>query len=277
MQPQERTEPLLVPILRWIGGKQNLVRNLLPLLNAEFQYTTYHEPFVGGGSLFFALQPGDARLSDANDHLIECYLALRDQPRLLSKYLRQHEMRDCAEYYYNVRKSYNVSRSSVSRAAKFIYLNRTCFNGIFRVNQRGQFNVPYGYKHAPKFPSISVLNSASKALRSASLHAESFESALAHVSSGDFVYLDPPYPPLNGTSYFTHYTAERFDTHLQSKLAEAVRCVDQKGARFLMTNADTPSIRRLYSSFRMKSLSAVRYVTCKAIKHRVGELAITNF
>src|SRR5713226_10143568 len=194
--PQDKPAPRVSPFLRWAGGKQQLKRTLLAFLPLDVTERTYREPFLGGGSLFFALQPKAAILSDANEHLIKCYELVRDQPELVARYLRFHALKNTKAHYYRVREEYNNSEFSAAQAARFIYLNKTCFNGIFRVNSKGKFNVPYGRKESPAIPDEAKLVRVAAALKSASLHASSFEQALDGAARGDFIYLDPPYPPL---------------------------------------------------------------------------------
>lgn len=265
------------PFLRWVGGKRRLVPVLLRALPRDISNLVYHEPFLGAGALFLAMQPGRSRLSDANKHLIDCYVAIRDKPAHLSNYLREHALQTSEDYYYQIRNLYNDAKPSAAQAARFIYLNKTCFNGIFRVNRQGAFNVPYGWKEPPRLPDSRHLQRASVALRHSKLRARDFEDALADVKADDFVYLDPPYPPLNGTAYFTHYTADRFDENDQRNLAECVASLHKRGAKFIMSNADTPLIRELYRRYTLSGLSVTRYVTCKSHKHRADELLIANF
>ncbi len=165
---------------------------------------------------------------------------------------------------------------STAQAARFIYLNKTCFNGIFRVNTSGEFNVPYGWKEPPALPGRRELKSASAALQTAVLSIETFEGSLQKAMKGDFIYLDPPYPPLNGTAYFTHYTMDRFSTRDQERLASCFRALDKLGCAIVVSNADTPSIRKLYKGYEWKSLPVIRVLTCKQ-RFSVRELLITNF
>ena len=267
----------IVPFIRWVGGKQKILNQLMPYLPLDIPTRKYWEPFVGSGSLFFALHPQEAVLSDANKHLINCYKQVRDNHLLIYKYLRQHANNTGKEYYYKIRLLYNRKGDSIAQAARFIYLNKTCFNGIFRVNLKGEFNVPYGWKEPPVLPSLELLRSASKALKNVTIYSDSFEKNIDQITPSDFIYLDPPYPPLNGTSYFTHYTAERFGEKDQNKLVEYIKVVDGKGCKFMLSNADTPLIRKLYSNFFIINLSVTRWITCKKKKHRVSELLITNY
>lgn len=265
------------PFLRWVGGKYQLARVLVEFAPSDASERVYHEPFLGGASLFFALQHPKARLSDLNGHLIECYKAIRDHPAEVSRALRRHMSKDDEDYYYRVRDRYNRADVGVSRAAMFLYLNRTCFNGVFRVNRNGEYNVPYGHKESPTFPSKSELLRVAGALKKAKLAAHGYVRAMKAAKSGEFVYLDPPYPPLNGTSFFTHYTPDRFGPVDQKALAEQVRLLDKRGCLFLLSNADTPLIRRLYRGFRIHPLSVTRFVTSSKTKHRVREVLVTNY
>lgn len=269
--------PKIGPFLRWAGGKRQLRKILLNFLPGDISQRTYREPFLGGGSLFFAIQPKSAILSDANEHLIRCYELVRDAPALVARYLRFHAAKDSESYYYRIREEYNRSEFSAAQAARFIYLNKTCFNGIFRVNSKGKFNVPYGQKRHPAIPNEAELAAIAAVLTGASLRASSFGKALKTVSRGDFIYLDPPYPPLNGTAYFTHYTSDRFSITDQNNLAACVHDLDQCGARLMISNADTSLIRKLYGRYNIVSLPVVRYLTCKSIRHKVRELVITNY
>lgn len=195
------------------------------------------------------------------------------------RYLREHSANDNKRYYYKIRDTYNRRGPSAAQAARFIYLNRTCFNGIFRVNLKGEFNVPYGrYKgKRTTFPSRDKLLLASEALNGAKIAVRTFQESIRLVRPNAFVYLDPPYPPLNGTSFFAHYTPDRFNYDLQIELSECVADLDARGCQFMMTNADTRAIRRLYRGFNIRKLSVVRYISCKSKKHKVNELIIANY
>ena len=227
--------------------------------------------------MFFALAPEKAFLSDANKHLIDMYSHVARNPDLLHEYLKQHKNNNSEAYYYNIRTQYNSSRNSAAQAARFIYLNKACFNGIFRVNIKGMFNVPYGWKEPPSLPSRSDLRNARLALRVANISCASYEDALRDTNAGDFVYLDPPYPPLNGTSFFTHYTPDRFSAHDQARLASLVQELDSSGCKFMLSNADIKSTRLLYKNFSIRAYTVRRWITSGKIKHKVSELLITNY
>lgn len=265
------------PFLRWAGGKQSTINYLLKFLPKNLYDRLYIEPFLGAGSLFFALQPSKAILSDYNKHLIDCFIYVRDFPELVAHCLLEHHSKNSEKYYYEIRNKYNSSNSSVEQAARFIYLNKACFNGIFRVNQRGEFNVPYGRKEPPFLPNKKWLQSASNALKNAVLKYGDFNEILANAKKGDFIYMDPPYPPLNNTSNFTHYTKDKFNITDQKRLAKSVYELNNRGCFIMMTNADIPLIRDLYKKFILISLPVRRYITCKSIKHEVSELIIRNY
>lgn len=265
-------------LFRWVGGKQRIVHRLVELLPDDFYQRTYVEPFLGAASLFMRMRPKRAILADVNDHLINTYLFIRDNPDGVARNLRKFIRHDDASFYYSLRETYNRNQWSAAQSARFIYLNRTCFNGIFRVNRRGEFNVPYGgNRKSPRFPTTHALHACAAVLAGTRLLCESYEITLARLPKKSFVYLDPPYPPLNGTSFFTHYTKDRFSTHDQHCLAEVVQSLDRRSIPFLMTNADTQLIRTLYRNFELVGIDATRWVTCKSKKHQVKEVVIRNY
>lgn len=254
-----------------------LASRLLALLPKDARDRRYIEPFLGAASLFFALRPRRAVLSDLNEHLIKCYRFIQNDHERVAAQLRQLAAANSKDHYYAIRNTYNRAGSSVSQAARFIYLNQTCFNGVFRVNRDGAFNVPFGDKANPLFPTSAELARLSAVLKNARLNACDYETTLKTVRKGDLVYLDPPYPPLNGTSYFTHYTPERFSLVEQERIAGVFESLTRRGCLVMMTNADTPLVRRLYRGNAMKSIRVPRYVTCKNVRHSVGELVIMNY
>ena len=267
------------PFLRWAGGKQNLIRFLIKFVPKNYNKHNYYEPFLGAGSMFFKITPNSAHLSDANIHLINCYKMIAKYPyevyRLLILFLKN----DSKEYYYKIRLDFNrnINKSSSVQAAKFIYLNKTCFNGMYRVNKDNAFNVPYGYKEKLSIPDLEYFYCLSQVLNKVKLGCFSYETIESLVKKGDFVYFDPPYPPLNGSSYFSHYTKERFCSDDQKKLAIFAQKLSNIGCNILISNADTKEIRKLYSRWYKKTLDVVRYISCKSKKHKVKELVITNY
>jgi DNA adenine methylase len=265
------------PFLRWAGGKCFYIDQIRPHLPDPNSYGYYLEPFLGGGAIFFQLQPDNAILSDLNQGLIQAYIAIRDRPGLIAAYLREFKENDSSVNYYKERAKYNRLSNSYKQAARFIYLNRTCFNGIFRVNRDGEFNVPYGYKDNPIIPTEEYLSKISAILKKAVLESNDYKITLTKARKGDFIYLDPPYPPVNGTSYFTHYTKERFSRDDQLEVFETAEDLSRMGCKVLITNAELPLIVDLYKTWNLIPTETTRYITSSKKKHKVKELLIKNF
>jgi DNA adenine methylase len=262
--------------LRWIGGKSKIIHKLGQFVPAYFE--RYWEPFLGGASMFFFLKPHFSFLSDSNGELINCYIAARDYPDELSKQLEKHKINHSKEYYYQIRKEYNLGGTKIDQSARFIYLNKACFNGIYRVNRQGEFNVPYGEKINPSIPDNELLRAASYVLRNADLKIRSYDQIInLDTAENDFIYLDPPYPPLNGTSYFSHYTQERFLFKDQEKLSETANELNKKKCKVMITNADTPIIRQLYKNWKIISIPVIRWVSANGVRYKVNELVIINY
>lgn len=262
------------PFVKWAGGKSQLLNQLTPFFPEPATYHRYFEPFLGGGAVFFHLQPERAVLSDLNEDLINVYEVIRDHLESLVRSLKQHQPTE--EYYYELRDHPSPDLNTVGRASRFIYLNKWCYNGLYRVNSKGQFNVPRGrYKTPPRTFDDDNLRNVSLLLKGARLQVASYQEALAEAGEGDFVYLDPPYEPLSATAYFTRYTKESFD---QVKLAEVVDALDRRGARFLLNNHETDHQRRLYGRFNMETVMASRMINSRPDRRGgVAELIITNY
>lgn len=269
------------PFLRWAGGKQGLVSQLVSHLPPGFGQNgaTYFEPFLGAGALFLATLPARAVLSDLNSHLIHCFRAIRDNPGQMYRSCRTHEQKTCRSYYYEVREAFNarLNEQTVAQAARLLYLNRSCFNGIFRVNTDGEYNVPFGNKPRLLMPTLRDFRALSNALSQVSLECRPYDAVLDWAKPGDFIYLDPPYPPLNGTSYFTHYTKERFSETDQRHVGHVARELTSRGCLVMISNADTPAVRGLYSKWRYHVLPVRRYVSCKSQRQEVKETIICNY
>lgn len=276
MPVRKPTEPAK-PFLRWVGGKRQLVPRLLSLLPDDVADRKYFEPFLGAGSLFFGLRPRSAVLGDANSELINCYSVIRRRPDLVARYVAQHTSAHNSQYYYRTRRSYNEGGSETVQAARFIYLNATCFNGVFRVNRAGEFNVPIGSRRPPRFPTRLEFRRIASALRGVKLRNAFYYELMTEADADAFVYLDPPYPPLTETANFTHYTLDRFTKNDQETLATHFDALSRSGAKILMTNADTAAIRHRYRRYRITPLEVTRWVSCKGERYSVGEVAITNY
>ncbi len=267
------------PFLRWAGGKTHIVKFLEKHLPSNIlDIDTYHEPFLGAGSLFFYLSPKNAILSDSNRDLIECFKAIKKRPELIDIYLKKHLNNNSKDYYYQMRNLYNSSKFSISKAALFIYLNKTSFNGIWRVNKRGKFNVPYGNKDSPCLPTKDQLINISKLLTNVKIIHCGYSSITNAIGDNDFIYIDPPYPPLNGTSYFTHYTKERFTKENHYELSLFLKKLNKKRCKILISNADTPYIRSLYENdFNIVELKVIRWIRADGKRYKVNEIAIKNY
>ncbi len=266
------------PFVKWAGGKAQLVPHFLcvfPSPDGGFQ--RYFEPFLGGGAVFLALRPRRAVLSDLNDDLMNAWQVVRDEPQALMAALDAHVYERA--HYYRVRALDPTTLDPVRRAARFIYLNKTCYNGLYRVNREGRFNVPFGrYPRPPKLYDCANLLAVSRLLRDAELRRAPFEEATADAGPGDFVYLDPPYDPLSRTANFTSYTPGNFTREDQRRLADHVRELDRRGCLVAVSNSDTPDIRELYRGFHIETVRMPRSINCKADgRAPVHELLITNF
>ncbi len=276
-QMETGESPPARPFLKWAGGKRRLLAQYAPLLPNEVR--GYYEPFLGSGAMFFFLRPrlrGGVFLSDRVGELIATYRAVRDGVEGVIRRLRRHAYD--RDHYYRVRAQNPKRLSPAGRAARFIYLNRTGFNGLYRVNRRGEFNVPFGRYKNPTICDAEGLRAASAALAGAEVEAGGFPALPGRVRPGDFVYLDPPYHPLGETSNFTAYTPDGFGDGKQRQLAEICRALDGKGARFMLSNSDTPLIHSLYKGFCITRAFAARAINSNpARRGKVSELVIRNY
>jgi DNA adenine methylase len=266
------------PFLKWAGGKSQLLQYLLRYIPLE--YSAYYEPFVGGGALFFALQPEVAYLSDTNEDLINCYRVIRDRVDELILELSKYKYDK--EQYYEVRSLDRTNQfdeiSSVQKAARLIYLNKTCFNGLYRVSAKGYFNVPFGRYTNPKICDAENLKACSLALKDISLSKNNFLEIEDKLKADDFVYLDPPYVPLNTSSNFTAYSAEGFSLENQVLLRDFCLRISKTKVKFMLSNSNTEVVRELYKDFNYKEVSAKRHINSIASKRgKVSELLVTNY
>lgn len=269
------------PFLKWVGGKRNLLDALRTRLPSDLATRRYIEPFVGGGALFFELRPSGGLLADANRDLIETYRIVRDAPELLVSHLEQLDHLHSIDAFYAARDRYNTRLGGpgpIERAALFIYLNKTCFNGLYRVNRQGHFNASAGRYAKPTIVDAPRLHGASAALQRAELRHTSFEALLDFGQRNDFVYLDPPYAPIAATSSFTGYDSAGFSLRHQELLHSVFAELDARGAKLLLSNSDTQWVRDRYRRFHVETVHAPRAINCAA-KQRgaVPELLIRNY
>ncbi|MCC7365808.1 MAG: Dam family site-specific DNA-(adenine-N6)-methyltransferase [Dehalococcoidia bacterium] len=286
MAPLRDNAPVAAPFLKWAGGKAKLVPEILARAPAAFG--RYHEPFLGGGAVFFALErlhPGlAARLSDGNADLVATYRAVRDEVDGVVAALRVLEARyfaddpECrAAVYYSVRGC--VPADPDEAAARTIFLNRTGYNGLYRVNSSGRFNVPHGRYKRPRILHEERLRAASAALAHCELDAEDFEAACEAARPGDFVYLDPPYYPLTATARFTNYTRESFGLPEQERLRDAFDRLTARGVAALLSNSDHPVVRELYGGrgYTLDQVTMSRAINSKGTgRAPIAELLIGN-
>ena len=269
--PEERLRA--APFLKWVGGKTSLLPELLRHVPARLR--RYHEPFVGGGALFFALAPRRAFLSDGNGELVHCYQQVRDDVGAVLDALARHVYH--RDHFERTRALDPERLAGPARAARFIYLNKTCFNGLWRVNRAGRFNVPIGRYRNPRFHDPSALIRASTALQGVTVREAPFEKSLANAEAGDFVYLDPPYDPVSDTARFASYTANGFTWEDQQRLAHCCVVLNRRGVRFLLSNSATPRIRELYRGFEQRLVRAPRFINSRgSARGCVDEVLVFN-
>jgi DNA adenine methylase len=270
-------EPIASPIIKWVGGKTKL----LPALTARLpdHVERYYEPFAGGAALFFRVAPRRAVLADSNSDLIGLYTCLARDVAGVIRRLEHHREEHCEAHYYATRTRWNDREqtwSSADRAATFIYLNKTCFNGLWRVNRSGAFNVPIGRYTDPPICVPDALQAASALLRRATLRCGDYREAVADARRGDFLYFDPPYDPLTPTANFTSYTAGSFGPDDQRALADTARSLVARGCRVMLSNSDTPFIRSLYKGFHIDRVKCSRAINSNAAKRgEVDEVIVT--
>ena len=253
------------PIVKWAGGKSRLCDELCA--RAPERYRRYFEPFVGGAALYFRLRPRWAVLSDSNPDLINMYRCVAWHVEAVIRRLARHRQAHGEDYYYALRGQWNRPgelAADVDRAAAFIYLNKTCYNGLWRVNSRGEFNVPLGRYDDPTIFDRLQLGAAARVLRRAELATSHFADAVAGAGAGDFVYFDPPYHPLSDTAHFTSYTSSSFGPDDQRELARVARALVRRGCAVLVSNSDTAFIRELYRGFRIEVVDCARAINSKA-------------
>jgi DNA adenine methylase len=266
--------PRIKPFLKWAGGKTYLLPVLRECLPAGFR--RYFEPFLGGGAMFFDLRPNQAILSDSNQDLIQCYQTVRDQPEELIQHLGMLKVSE--EEYYHIRGLRPETLSEIPRAARFIYLNKTCFNGLFRVNKKGLFNTPFGHYKRVSLVDPENLRNASRLLQTAALHCQDYQTVLELARPGDFIYLDPPYLPVGKYSDFKRYTKEFFYESDHAKLAQLYSRLIENRCFVLLSNSYHARVSSLFVGFNQVTVEVPRFVNCKGTgRGKVKELLISNY
>ncbi|MEO0866891.1 MAG: DNA adenine methylase [Cyanobacteria bacterium J06642_11] len=268
------------PFLKWAGGKRQLVPELLKY--APAYHRQYYEPFIGGGALLLNLQPSQATISDSNGELINCYRMVKEAVDELIEALRQH--RNEKSYFYEVRgwdrQSEFAAKTEVQRAARIIFLNKTCYNGLFRVNSKGQFNAPFGRYKNPTIADERVLKSVSRYLNQAEVRIlqTDFAETVADAGPKDFVYFDPPYDPVSSTASFTAYASNGFNRDEQRRLKRVVDELTDRDCKVMLSNASTEFIQDLYGDYHQVTVRAKRAINSNAAKRgKVDELLVMNY
>ncbi len=256
---------LATPIVKWAGGKGRLLSQYEPYLPTQFK--RYFEPFAGGAAIFFRLRNERGRkfpaiLNDSNEELINCYQVVQSQPEPLLERLREMAARHSQDHYYQIRAA--RPEQSLERAARLIYLNKTCYNGLYRVNASGGFNVPIGRYKDPSIVQEDKIRAAHAALQGVQFWNKEFDEAALAARKGDFVYFDPPYQPLTATSNFTSYTRDQFGMAQQCHLAEVFKQLVKRGCHVLLSNSDSELVRNLYRDYRQVEIQAPRFINSKA-------------
>ncbi len=266
------------PILKWAGGKRQLLASFVPFLPREFN--TYIEPFVGGGALFFHLRPDKSVLIDNNPELMNVYNVIKHDVHELIASLKHHKNEK--SYYYAIRdmdrdKNIFEKLSDVERASRTIYMNHVCFNGLYRVNRRGEFNVPFGQYTSPLICDEANLLVVHDILQDVKLVTGNFDLCLEHARAGDFVYFDPPYVPLSVTSSFTSYTSDAFDQVAQQALYNVFKALDARGCKVMLSNSHCDFVLDLYKEYRVETIMASRAINCNAERRgKIKEVLVLN-
>jgi len=270
------------PFLKWVGGKGQLLHELMKHVDRAGKFHRYHEPFVGGGALFFELvrtgrmPRAKAYLSDSNANLIVAYRGVHDNVERLIELLKEHKRKHSERHYYEVRE--RVPKDALEQAARIIYLNKTGYNGLYRENSKGQFNVPFGRYKNPTVCDEENLRAVSAALRHATLEVRHFERVLDVAKQDDLVYFDPPYHPLSKTASFTSYAKGGFGEDSQRLLARVAADLHKRGVKVLLSNSMTPLVKEIYGNFTIDEVLANRNVNSRADRRgKISEALIRNF
>jgi len=280
--PSRRRNEQARPFLKWAGGKTQLLPQYETLYPPASEVERYLDPFVGSAAVFFhvrrLLRPRQVILADTNEEIINLYRVVREDVGTVIPLLAKHQAAHSKNYYYRIRALDPGRLSPAARASRLIYLNRTCFNGLYRVNSRGEFNVPMGRYTNPQILDVENLRAVSAALKGVTLKAAHFRGTLRYARKGDFIYLDPPYHPLSQTSSFTAYTGDSFRLSDQEELAEVYARLDRKGCRLMLSNSSAQLIRSLYKDFTVCEMEARRSINSRPDRRgRIHELVVLNY
>lgn len=280
---QLKRNELLQPFLKWAGGKRQLLPYIRKYLPQFTRATTYFEPFVGAGAVLFDLQRPKANINDANQELINCYKVIKNDVEALIEHVKTHKT-DSSEYYYKIReqdRSLEYAKlTPVERASRIIFLNKTCYNGLFRVNSQGQFNVPYGNYKNPTLVDTIIIRAISNYLNQNNVLITNldFEEAVKEAKKGDFIYFDPPYDPISDTSSFTGYNLDKFGKEEQTRLKSTYDKLTNNGCKVMLSNSSTEFIKDLYKAYNIIKIPANRNINSVATgRGQIEELLILNY
>lgn len=281
---KSKTRYAAKPFLKWAGGKNGLTPQLLTY--APKKFNNYFEPFVGGGAVFFSLDvTGKSYINDINSVLMNTYLQIRDNIDYVIEQLcnigdiyKKLDNEKKKDFYYEKRKEYNETEDDLKKTILFLFLNKTCFNGLYRENKQGNFNVPYGQYKNPTICDRPNLKNVAAKLQKTYILNMSYAESLRDAKADDFIYFDPPYFPLNATSKFTSYNKDDFDANDQRKLAETFHDLDKKGCKVLLSNSDTEFIKELYKDYKQETVLAGRSINANGSgRKKINELLIFNY
>jgi len=270
----------MVGFIKWAGGKKQLLKQFKPYFPKKIN--RYFEVFIGGGAVLFYIiktyKPKYIFISDINEELINCYNVIKEDVEELIKLLKEYKKKHNKEVYYEVRAEDPKLLSNTSRAGRFIYLNKTCFNGLYRVNSKGGFNVPIGSYKAPSIVMEKELREISKLLKGVKIKVMSFENIIKIAKKGDFIYFDPPYYPIKKGKSFTTYTKGNFLEKEQEQLKDVFSKLDKKGCNIMLSNSDTKFIKDLYEDYNINFVQANRMINCDGNgRGKINEVVVTNY
>lgn len=279
----EEKDNLTQPFLKWAGGKRQLLHEIRKYIPKKMN--RYFEPFIGAGAVLFELQPQNAIISDINSELVNVYKVIKHEHEELIVHLKKHAHLHNREYFYEIRALDREQEkygklSPVEKAARMIYLNKTCFNGLYRVNSKGQFNVPFGQYVNPQIVNEGVLQAVHDYLSyyDVMIWNKDFADVVQDAKEGDFVYFDPPYDPVSDTSSFTSYSLDGFNRNDQIRLRDVCLELDRRGCKFLLSNSATDFIKELYDGFHIELVSATRTINSVASKRgKIDEVLVMNY
>ncbi|NJM16732.1 MAG: DNA adenine methylase [Bacteroidales bacterium] len=272
----------VAPFLKWVGGKRQLMASIADHLPNDIEERRYFEPFIGGGAVLFYLQPVHAVINDFNEELINVYNVVKNHVDELIADLKQHE--NTAGYFYQIR---SLDRNKeienltpVQRASRVIYLNKTCFNGLYRVNKAGEFNVPFGRYKKPNIVNVPALKAVNKFLNQNNLviYSGDYANVLTQADKSSFVYLDPPYHPVSESSNFTGYVEGGWGLHDQTRLRDVCNQLNERGVKFLLSNSSAPLIKELYKNYAIVTVKAARAINANgAHRGQIDEVLVKNY